>query len=144
MAKKTKKKNKGEKKKGKAGKREEIVLDERLIPDLPDEIPPRMAERFAAGEAVREAVPIADHAGWSAPADRPDPVAILQQQAESRVPELVPIRYGRMLVSPFTFYRGGAAIMAWDLSRTATTDIRAQVCGDAHLLNFGIYAAVGG
>ena len=143
MAKKSKK-NKGKekgKKKGKAGKREEIVLDERLIPDLPDEIPPRMAERFAAGKEVREAVPIADHAGWTAPADRPDPVAILQQQAESRVPELVPIRYGRMLVSPFTFYRGGAAIMAWDLSRTATTELRAQVCGDAHLLNFGMYAA---
>ena len=84
MAKKSKK-NKGKekgKKKGKAGKREEIVLDERLIPDLPDEIPPRMAERFAAGKEVREAVPIADHAGWTAPADRPDPVAILQQQAE--------------------------------------------------------------
>jgi uncharacterized protein (DUF2252 family) len=139
MAKKSKKKS--DKKKGKAGKREEIVLDERLVPDLPDEIPPRMAERFAAGEAVREAVPIADHAGWTAPADRPDPVAILQEQAESRVPELVPIRYGRMLVSPFTFYRGGAAIMAWDLSRTATTELRAQVCGDAHLLNFGMYAA---
>lgn len=138
MAKKSKKKDA---KKGKAGKREEIVLDERLLPDLPKEIPPRMAERFAAGKAVREAVPIADQAGWTAPADRPDPVAILQQQAESRVPELVPIRYGRMLVSPFTFYRGGAAIMAWDLSRTATSDIRAQVCGDAHLLNFGMYAA---
>ncbi len=138
MAKKSKKKGA---KKDKAGKREEIVLDERLLPDLPEEIPPRMAERFAAGKAVRAVVPIADHAGWTAPADRPDPVAILQQQAESRVPELVPIRYGRMLVSPFTFYRGGAAIMAWDLSRTATSDIRAQVCGDAHLLNFGMYAA---
>jgi uncharacterized protein (DUF2252 family) len=138
MAKKSKKKGA---KKDKAGKREEIVLDERLLPDLPKAIPPRMAERFAAGKAVREVVPIADHAGWTAPADRPDPVAILQQQAESRVPELVPIRYGRMLVSPFTFYRGGAAIMAWDLSRTATSDIRAQVCGDAHLLNFGMYAA---
>jgi uncharacterized protein (DUF2252 family) len=135
------KKKKGNKKARKAAKREEIVLDERFAPDLPKEIPPRMAERFAAGREVREAVPIADHAGWTAPADRPDPVAILQEQAESRVPELVPIRYGRMLVSPFTFYRGGAAIMAWDLSRTATTDLRAQVCGDAHLLNFGIYAA---
>lgn len=141
MAKKEKSEKKKGKKKGKSGGREEIVLDERLIPDLPDEIPPRLEERFAAGRDVREAVPIADHAGWTAPADRPDPVAILQEQAESRVPELVPIRYGRMLVSPFTFYRGGAAIMAWDLSRTATTDLRAQVCGDAHLLNFGMYAA---
>jgi len=141
MAKKEKSEKKKGKKKGKSGGREEIVLDERLIPDLPDEIPPRLEERFAAGRDVREAVPIADHAGWAAPADRPDPVAILQEQAESRVPELVPIRYGRMLVSPFTFYRGGAAIMAWDLSRTATTDLRAQVCGDAHLLNFGMYAA---
>jgi uncharacterized protein (DUF2252 family) len=144
MAKKSKKekaKNKGGKKERKAAKREEIVLDDRFAPDLPKEIPPRMAERFAAGKEVREAVPVSDHAGWTAPADRPDPVAILQQQAETRVPELVPIRYGRMLVSPFTFYRGGAAIMAWDLSRTATTDLRAQVCGDAHLLNFGMYAA---
>ena len=141
MAKKEKSEKKKGKKKGESGGREEIVLDERLIPDLPDEIPPRLEERFAAGRDVREAVPIADHAGWTAPADRPDPVAILQEQAESRVPELVPIRYGRMLVSPFTFYRGGAAIMAWDLSRTATTDLRAQVCGDAHLLNFGMYAA---
>ena len=141
MAKKKEKKAKKSKKGRVAGGLEEIVLDERLVPDLPDEIPPRMAERFAAGREVREAVPIEDHAGWTAPADRPDPVAILQQQAETRVPDLVPIRYGRMLVSPFTFYRGGAAIMAWDLSRTATSDLRAQVCGDAHLLNFGIYAA---
>ena len=148
MAKKSKAKKEKKGKKGKKDKKErvsaegeEIVLDERLVPDLPDEIPPRMAERFAAGREVRDTVPIADQAGWQAPADRPDPVEILQKQAETRVPDLVPIRYGRMLVSPFTFYRGGAAIMAWDLSRTATTEIRAQICGDAHLLNFGMFAA---
>lgn len=134
-------KKKGKKKERKVAQEEEIVLDDQLVPDLPKEIPPRMAERMEAGREIRKTVPIEDHAGWTAPADRPDPVEILQKQAETRVPDLVPIRYGRMLVSPFTFYRGGAAIMAWDLSRTATTELRAQICGDAHLLNFGMYAA---
>ena len=72
---------------------------------------------------------------------RVDPLAILEQQAVTRVPELVPIRYGRMLISPFTFYRGAAAVMAADLSGTPTTDIRVQACGDAHLSNFGVYAS---
>ncbi len=75
------------------------------------------------------------------PTDRPDPVGILEEQDATRVPELVPIRHGRMIVSPFTFYRGGAAIMAWDLSRTPTTGLRVQCCGDAHLSNFGVFAA---
>ena len=74
-------------------------------------------------------------------ADRPDPVAILEAQAAQRLPDLVPIRCGRMLVSPGTFYRGGAGIMAWDLAHTPTTNLRVQCCGDAHLLNFGMYAA---
>ncbi|HVP02689.1 MAG TPA: DUF2252 domain-containing protein, partial [Solirubrobacteraceae bacterium] len=82
------------------------------------------------------------HAEWAAPADRPDPVGVLEEQNLTRVPELVPIRHGRMIVSPFTFYRGGAAIMAWDLSRTPTTSgLRVQCCGDAHLSNFGVFAA---
>ncbi len=82
-------------------------------------------------------VPRSSHAGWAPPADRRDPVDVLTAQAETRVPELVPIRYGRMLVSPFTFYRGAAAIMAEDLAGTPTTGIVTQLCGDAHLSNFG-------
>jgi uncharacterized protein (DUF2252 family) len=78
---------------------------------------------------------------WEAPSDRPDPVALLQAQDAARVPELVPIRYGRMLVSPFAFFRGAAAVMAADLARTARTGIHAQLCGDAHLANFGVFAA---
>ena len=76
-----------------------------------------------------------------AAADRPDPVAILEEQAKTRVPDLVPIRYGRMMASPFAYFRGAAAPMAWDLAHTPTTDIRVQACGDAHLLNFGMFAA---
>ncbi len=98
------------------------------------------AEREAAGKAARRAVPRAAHAGWSEPARR-DPLAILQAQDASRVPELVPIRWGRMLVSPFTFYRGAAALMAADLAGTQDSGLRAQVCGDAHISNFGVFAA---
>jgi len=75
------------------------------------------------------------------PAGSRDPVALLLSQAETRVPELVPIRHGRMLVSPFTFYRGAALVMAADLHTTPTPDLRTQVCGDAHLSNFGAYAS---
>src|SRR4051794_5710108 len=74
-----------------------------------------VAERAAKGRAARAVVPRSSHGGWSAPVDRPDPIGVLEEQATSRVPELVPLRYGRMLVSPFTFYRGAAAIMAADL-----------------------------
>ena len=74
-----------------------------------------------------------------AASDRPDPVALLEEQAASRVPELVPIRYGRMLVSPFTFYRGAALLMASDLSTTPDSGIFTQICGDAHLSNFGVF-----
>ena len=86
-------------------------------------------------------MPLETHREWVAPADRADPVGVLEQEDATGVPELVPIRHGRMIVSPFTFYRGGAAIMAWDLSRTPTTGLRVQCCGDAHLSNFGIFAA---
>jgi uncharacterized protein (DUF2252 family) len=87
----------------------------------------------ARGRARRQQVPRADHARWEPPPDRPDPVA--------RVPDLVPIRYGRMLTSSFAYFRGAAAPMAWDLAHTPTTGIRVQCCGDAHLLNFGMFAS---
>ncbi|HEY5167895.1 MAG TPA: DUF2252 family protein, partial [Thermoleophilia bacterium] len=82
------------------------------------DLPKAIEERLAEGRAEREAVPLQAHGEWAAPADRPDPVGVLEEQDATRVPELVPIRHGRMIVSPFTFYRGGAAIMAWDLSHT--------------------------
>jgi uncharacterized protein (DUF2252 family) len=97
--------------------------------------------REAEGKDARAHTPRSSHSEWKAPKDREDPVAILQGQAESRVPELVPIRYGRMLVSPFTFYRGAAAIMAADLAQTPSSGLRVQLCGDAHLSNFGIFAS---
>jgi uncharacterized protein (DUF2252 family) len=100
-----------------------------------------VAERVARGKAARADVPRSAHAAWEPPTDRPDPVALLEEQGEARVPELVPIRYGRMLVSPFTFYRGAAYIMASDLSSLPRTSLNAQLCGDAHLSNFGGYAA---
>ena len=99
------------------------------------------AERSARGKAQRAEVPRTSHAGWEAPPTRADPVAILEAQATSRVQDLLPIRYGRMLVSPFTFYRGAAAIMAADLAPGPRTGLHTQLCGDAHLSNFGSYAA---
>jgi uncharacterized protein (DUF2252 family) len=99
-----------------------------------------VAERAAQGRAAREACPRSSHAGFELGADR-DPVAILEAQAASRVPELVPIRYGRMLVSPFAFYRGAAAVMAHDLAPIPRTGLRVQLCGDAHLSNVGGFAS---
>src|SRR5690242_13496068 len=98
-------------------------------------------ERAARGKAARAEAPRGSNAEWSPPADRRDPVAILEEQAETRLPELVPIRYGRMLTSPFAFFRGGAAIMAADLASTPNSGIRVQLCGDAHLSNFGGFAS---
>ena len=100
-----------------------------------------VAERAAAGKAARSRAPRSSHGEWEPSAGREDPIAILEAQAESRVQELLPIRYGRMSVSPFTFYRGAAAIMAADLGVTPTSGLRVQACGDAHLSNFGVYAA---
>jgi uncharacterized protein (DUF2252 family) len=100
-----------------------------------------VAERAAAGKAARSEAPRSSHAAWSPPEDRADPVAILERQALSRVPELVPIRYGRMAVSPFAFFRGAAAVMSADLARTPVSGLRVQACGDAHLSNFGAFAA---
>ena len=99
------------------------------------------AERAARGKAARSEVPRTSHAVLDPPSTRPDPVALLEQQATTRVQELVPIRYGRMLTSPFAFYRGAALIMASDLASTATTGLRVQACGDAHLSNFGLFAS---
>ena len=98
-----------------------------------------MAERVARGQAVRSDVPRSAHADLDPGPERPDPIALLEGQAATRVPELVPIRYGRMLVSPFTFYRGAALIMASDLATTPTSGLRVQLCGDAHLSNFGVF-----
>ncbi|HTD18302.1 MAG TPA: DUF2252 family protein, partial [Ktedonobacteraceae bacterium] len=98
------------------------------------------AERYAAGKALRSKTPRSSHAGWSAPADRSDPVSLLEETNRSRLQNLVPIRNGRMVLSPFTFLRGSADVMASDLATTPITGIRVQLCGDAHLSNFGVYA----
>jgi uncharacterized protein (DUF2252 family) len=100
-----------------------------------------VAERVARGRAARSEVPRASHAGFAPSPERPDPLEVLERQASTRVPELVPIRYGRMLVSPFTFYRGAAMIMAADLAATPRSGLMAQCCGDAHLSNFGVFAS---
>jgi len=100
-----------------------------------------VAERAARGKAARSELSRRAHGEWEPAPHRPDPVDLLEDQARTRAPELVPIRYGRMLVSPFTFYRGAAAVMAGDLADGARTGLHVQLCGDAHLLNFGIFAA---
>src|SRR3954454_7797358 len=99
------------------------------------------AQRAARGKAARAEVPRSSHAAWEPAPGRRDPVEVLEEQSQTRVPELVPIRYGRMLVSPFTFYRGGAALMAADLAGAPRTGLHVQLCGDAHLSNFGAFAA---
>ena len=99
------------------------------------------AERAARGKEARAAVPRDSHAVFDPPPDRPDPIGLLEEQAKTRVPELVPIRRGRMMVSPFTYYRGAALPMASDLSRTPVSGLAVQACGDAHLSNFGIFGS---
>ncbi len=99
------------------------------------------AERQARGKAARAEVPRKSHSEYEPAASRPDPIGLLEEQAVTRVPELVPIRYGRMLVSPFAFYRGGALLMASDLAGTPRSGLTAQICGDAHLSNFGVFAS---
>src|SRR5581483_11998832 len=96
-------------------------------------------QRVARGRAARTDAPRSAHGRWAPAPDRPDPVALLEEQAASRVPMLVPIRYGRMLASPFTFYRGAALIMASDLAETPVSGVTVQLCGDAHLSNFGLF-----
>jgi uncharacterized protein (DUF2252 family) len=102
---------------------------------------PSVADRQASGfDAVLRA-PLSAHAGWVPATDRPDPVALLEAQNATREPDLVPVRHGRMMVSPFTFYRGAAKIMASDLAGTPTAGFISQLCGDAHLSNFGVFAS---
>jgi len=98
-------------------------------------------ERFALGKKAREAVPRSSHGAWEPAAGRIDSVDLLKEQDATREPDLVPVRHGRMMISPFTFYRGAAKIMAHDLSRSPSTGLSVQLCGDAHLLNFGIFAS---
>jgi uncharacterized protein (DUF2252 family) len=100
-----------------------------------------VAERVARGKAARKEVPRAGHALFEPLSTRSDPIELLERQARTRVPELVPIRYGRMLVSPFAFYRGAAMIMAHDLAATPRSGLTVQCCGDAHLSNFGVFAS---
>jgi uncharacterized protein (DUF2252 family) len=100
-----------------------------------------LAERAERGKVARAEVPRASHAVFDPPPDRPDPLDLLAKQAESRVPELVPVRWGRMMVSPFTFYRGAALPMASDLAGTPVSGLPVQACGDAHLSNFGVFGS---
>src|SRR5690349_22001049 len=102
---------------------------------------PSVDDRMATGAQARERTPPTGHAGWVPAADRPDPVALLEEQNLTREPDLVPVRHGRMKASPFTFYRGAAKIMAADLKETPTAGLDVQLCGDAHLSNFGVYAS---
>jgi uncharacterized protein (DUF2252 family) len=121
-----------------------VEQDPNLLPGATDD-PGRPAsgyqQRRERGRAARLAVPRGSHAGWAPAPDRPAPVELLETQARERIPDLVPIRYGRMMASPFAFLRGSAIIMAQDLAGTPNSGIQAQLCGDAHLLNFGAYAS---
>jgi uncharacterized protein (DUF2252 family) len=98
-------------------------------------------ERAVRGKAARAEVPLESHAEFDPAPDRPDPIALLQEQGESRVPSLVPVRYGRMMASPFSYYRGAALPMAADLATTPVTGLAVQACGDAHLSNFGVFGS---
>ena len=102
---------------------------------------PSIDERRAKGMEARDQAPLSSHTKWSPAADRPDPVALLEEQNTTREPDLVPVRHGRMMVSPFTFYRGAAKIMAADLAETPVAGLKVQLCGDAHLSNFGVFAS---
>jgi uncharacterized protein (DUF2252 family) len=102
---------------------------------------PTVEDRKARGKSSRTRAALSSHTGWEPAADRPDPVSLLEEQDTSREQDLVPVRHGRMMVSPFTFYRGAAKIMAADLKDTPRAGLNVQLCGDAHLSNFGIFAS---
>jgi uncharacterized protein (DUF2252 family) len=102
---------------------------------------PSVDERKAQGKSARKQVKPSDHSGWTPHAGRPDPVTLLEEQNATREPDLVPVRHGRMMVSPFTFYRGAAKIMSADLKDTPTAGLTVQLCGDAHISNFGLFAS---
>jgi uncharacterized protein (DUF2252 family) len=104
-------------------------------------VPSTRSEREARGKAARDVVPRSAHAVCDAPTERRDPIELLEEQARTRIPELVPIRYGRMVVSPFTYFRGAALPMAADLACTPTSNLPVQLCGDAHLSNFGMFGS---
>ena len=99
------------------------------------------AERYAAGKARRNETPRSSHAEWAPDPERPDPISLLEEANQTRLQHLVPIRFGRMSLSAFAFYRGTADIMAYDLSKTPVSGIQAQICGDAHISNFGVFAS---
>jgi uncharacterized protein (DUF2252 family) len=99
------------------------------------------ADRKALGRRARRRTPRSSQAAWQATADRVDPVDVLIAQADGRIDQLLPIRYGRMAASPFAFLRGSAAVMSHDLARGATSGLRVQACGDAHVANFGVFAS---
>ncbi len=105
----------------------------------PRETAPR-SQRRAFGKKLREQVPPNSHGAWEPDPDRPNPISLLQEQDASRLQHLVPIKYGRMVASPFAFLRGSAAVMAADLSNTPSSGLEVQLCGDAHLSNFGVFA----
>jgi uncharacterized protein (DUF2252 family) len=107
---------------------------------LPDHVSLPAAERYELGRSQRQRTPRSAHATWDPPADR-DALALLQASNQGRVQTLVPYRHGRMLVSPFTFYRGAPAVMAYDLTHTPSSDIIVQLCGDCHISNFGMFAS---
>ena len=118
-----------------------VEQDPKLSSEASLDYQQRHEQRHERGRAARQAVPRGAHAGWTPMSDRPDPIELLEAQARNRIPELVPIRYARMMASPFAFLRGSAIVMANDLAGTPKSGIRAQLCGDAHLLNFGAYAS---
>lgn len=101
---------------------------------------PTQAELIAMGKSLRDKCPRSDHATWRAPENRPDPLVLVEESNKGRIKQLVPIRHGRMLQSPFAFYRGAALNMAADLAATPVSGLRVQACGDCHLMNFGAYA----
>ncbi len=112
-----------------------------LVPDEWTRELTTRAERYAAGKALRGKAPRSSHAEWAPDPERPDPISILEESNKTRLEHLVPIRFGRMSLSPFAFYRGTADIMASDLAKTPVSGIQAQLCGDAHLSNFGVFAS---
>jgi len=115
-----------------------VTVDAPMLNEATDFTP---AERVARGRAARAELPRSVHADWQPRPLRRNPVELLEEQATTRLPELIPIRYGRMLESPLAFYRGGASLMAADLSAGPRTGLLVQLCGDAHLSNFGVFAA---
>src|SRR5262245_32200891 len=118
---------------GKSTKRPSNGTSAQSAPAFKTHVP--LAELYAQGKSLRDKCPRSAHAAWKPSKDRADPVALLEESSKGRIPQLIPVRYGRMMHSPFTFYRGAALNMAADLATTPTTGLRVQLCGDCHLLN---------